>query len=90
VIANQKGIPNMTESTDLENLQKLRDGMVTRRRYLARDAIYMCAVNNQDLSETARCPEIVGLQGIIEGLDRAIADEKSLTPTTVSTPIFAG
>jgi hypothetical protein len=68
----------MAEPTDLENLQKLRAAMVEQRRYLVQDSIYMCDVNKMNLKDTTRCPEIVALQNVIEGLDRAIADEKIL------------
>jgi hypothetical protein len=61
----------MIEAADLENLQKLRDATVKRRRYVAKVAIEMCAINNKDLSESGRCPEIVALQVIIDGLDQA-------------------
>jgi hypothetical protein len=70
--ANQED--EVTEPTDLKNLQMLRD----RRRYVANDAIETCAVNREDLSQTGRSPEIVALQNLIEGLDRAIVDEKAL------------
>jgi hypothetical protein len=74
----------MAEPTDLENLQKLRAAMVDQRRYLVQDSIYMCDVNKMDLKHTTRCPEIVAIQNVIEGLDRAIADEKALAKPRVT------
>jgi hypothetical protein len=73
----------MTEPTPLNDLEKLREAIVTRRRDEARSIIEQ-EQQRTALTDEKRCVEIASTQNIIECLDRAIADEKKLGPTKVT------
>lgn len=69
----------MSEPTPVENMQTLRDAMVERRRDLASDIIRRNKTNNEPLSGAeGRCSQIAAIQALIESLDGAIADEKTV------------
>lgn len=67
----------MAEKTPVENLQTLRSLFVEERRRRAEYGIQ----NDPDNA----VEHIVRVQALIEGIDRAIDDEKKLAPSIVET-----
>jgi hypothetical protein len=74
----------MAELSHLDKLQKLRSAMVEKRRETVDAIIQYGDVNKAMLHDASLYWEIISLQQIVEGLDRAMVDERSLLSTVRS------
>ncbi|MBI5264982.1 MAG: hypothetical protein HY852_24575 [Bradyrhizobium sp.] len=69
------------------DLERIRAAFVEERRRIARSAITVAEAHKAPHPSTSMCVDIRALQETIEVIDRAIADENRLAPTS-SKPVM--